>query len=463
MEAQEKDDITKSFIALVNDNKLPLYHETKSRGQYAIALREIFKDLRVQNDKLYAKTSDEAGDIILTLIVPPQYSLYLIKQIHTDNMHTQIWRLLRQISERYHVFNLKQVARIAQNQCLNCKLGSVPAIRQSKRRKVRTLHSIVGHTCAADLLMMPPSKNRRYILSITDTATAFVAAAALPYKDSICVSEAFKKLMLQQHTIFKCCITDTGSEFRSAAFQSAATELNINHIMVSEAAKNQAASIESCNMRLLNLLRKSLDSDKEHWPDMLDKVVYSLNASSFLYAKSGTIATPAYLQHARHPVIPKYPITDDSMVEREASIKSLMRQISKERNLENPALHIQIEARQERYRPGEIVYCLQEWVLARRKHKEFLLSKIRKFWQRCKVIAVLPQNMYLVMAEGETETRRVHKKITKPINQHYQQNNLPEAMAPQREKAEMEVESGMSEVDAKGEDDDTSKDMAGLA
>ena len=413
-ESQEEDQITKSFITLVKLQNKPLLHEVQSRGDYAMALLKIFNDLVVQNDKLYTRTSDEHGDIFLALVVPPVYSYLVVRETHVNDMHVNTWRLIYRISYNFYIHDIKAVAKAVQSDCTNCMLAAAPI--KSKPRKIKSLNSVIGHTCSTDILYLPNNGNFNYVITVIDLATAYVMARPLENKDGHTVASSFRALLLQNNVLFKRVISDEGKEYESRSFKAVIRELGAIHLPINQAAKNIVGAIESANMRILSLLRRTLsDNGNQDWTSILDKVVFALNSSSFLYAKSGTICAPAYLQNARHPHTPSASIVDESMIKRENWVKNLMRKISKERNIEMPDIQEQVLLRRRKYKPGEEILVHNEWIINKHKNRGALYAKLRFFWSRATVIQVLPLDMYLVKNQGEETPRKIHRRLTKPL------------------------------------------------
>ena len=146
-------------------------------------------------------------------------------------------------------------------------------------------------------------------------------------------------------------------------------ELGATQLIINEAQKGVTSSVEASNRRILNLLRRGLvDTPNSSWTETLDKVVFALNASSFLYAKGGTICSPAYLHTARHPNYATAEVSEGSLNARECTVRDLMKKIAKERNLEAPSIDQQVIGKKERHRPREIILAHSEWLLMKRKN-----------------------------------------------------------------------------------------------
>ena len=128
-------------------------------------------------------------------------------------------------------------------------------------------------------------------------------------------------------------------------------ELGATHLLFNDAAKGVTSAAEAANRRITNLLRRSIgDKLDGDWTAILKQTVYALNACSFLYAKTGTISSPSYLQHARHPYCPNTEVSELTTLQREHNVRCLMAKICKERNIDAPSLHQQVSARRERFK-----------------------------------------------------------------------------------------------------------------
>ena len=413
--AQYRDPIILSFIDLVSNKRKPSPHEVQARGDLAIALQGAFEDLEVRNDKLYIKSCDSAGDTTMLLVVPCEVSGLLIQQLHEQRMHSNTWRLLKEINSQFFLINIKSVAKFIQQSCRSCILSS--SATMAKRRKIKCLFSRVGHTCAIDVLYLPASSNDyRYILTVVDLGTGYLMTAPMKNRDGETTASNFKDICYNSNTIFKRVLSDPGKEFSNTCFQAAVRELGAVHLLFNDAAKGVTSAAEAANRRITNLLRRSLgDKEKGDWTSVLRKTTYALNASSFLYAKTGTISSPAYLQHARHPYCPSTEISELTNIQREQDVKQLMAKICKERNIDAPSIHQQVSARKERFKVKDKALVFNEWIVQKRRLHSFLLAKLNFFWTVCEIIEVLPLGMYRIRNENESSTRVVHSNLMKRL------------------------------------------------
>src|SRR6266853_540552 len=91
-----------------------------------------------------------------------------------------------------------------------------PIRKRFKRRKV-IVHSI-DDIWASDLVVMPPERSYRYILTVLDIFSKYAWAIPLQTKTGIEITECFKKIFKESGRQFKKLFVDRGTEYYNKIF-----------------------------------------------------------------------------------------------------------------------------------------------------------------------------------------------------------------------------------------------------
>lgn len=152
-----------------------------------------------------------------------------------------------------------------------------PARRMFKRRRVivKGIHDLFQ----SDLVEMQPyskfNKGYRYILVVINVFSKYVWALPIKTKTSKHVSEAMKKILLNE-TPPKNMQTDRGGEFYGVAFQKLMKEFKINHY--SSFSNMKASVVERVNRTLKSRLFKKFSLQGHYkWLTILPETVIEYN------------------------------------------------------------------------------------------------------------------------------------------------------------------------------------------
>ena len=135
-EAQKRDDDTLEFIEIIKMNLKPSDIEIKPESEYCNALNEVYDSLNIKDGYLWRKTTDNLGDTINTIVVPPAFSKQLAVHIHEQYCHVSTFKLERLLAAEFFIYDLKRVARDSIINCHSCLMALPPKIQ--KPRKIRT-------------------------------------------------------------------------------------------------------------------------------------------------------------------------------------------------------------------------------------------------------------------------------------------------------------------------------------
>ena len=408
--AQLTDGDIRSFIKLTEQGRRPLEYEVRAESPLANNLYTIFDSLLVINGHLYKRTLDEANDIRNLLIIPESQSPGLVKRTHEKLCHMDFWRIEKHISNKYYIFNLKQISKIVKSQCERCLLSRKPAV--PPHRSIKTFSSSPGWAASCDIVHLPQVGPYRYILTCIDLASGFIFARKQVSKNAEETAKSFQNIQWANGVTFRVVVVDPGKEFINHQFQlvcdSNSTQIVINHVL----DKNACGAVESAHNRLLTLLRRTLEKDSD-WPKQYKKCTFALNACLFRYGKDpGCITSPLNLFNGRsiEGVAWAENEMERNLIEKDASVRQLMNKIAKERLIYVPMLSANVLNRKIFNVTQKILvwreFCLKKRIL----HTGEVRMKLNRYWSIGEILNVATQDIYEVRLLETGETRRVHRR-----------------------------------------------------
>ena len=419
------DNDIKSFIELVQRGQRPLEYEVRAESPLANNLYLIFDSLLVINGQLYKKTLDENNDVRNLLVVPQDYAPGLIKREHEKLCHMDFWRIEKSISNKYYIYNLKELSKVVKSQCEKCLLSRKPAI--PPHRHIKTFSSSPGWAASCDIVHLPQVGPYKYILTCIDLASGYIFARKQTSKGAEETARSFQNIQWANGVTFRVVVVDPGREFINHQFQmvcdSNSTQIVVNHVL----NKNACGAIESAHNRLLTLLRRTLESDSD-WPKQYKKCTFALNACLFRYGKSpGCITSPLSLFNARSiEVAWAENEIERGLIEKNASVRQLMNKIAKERLIYVPMLSANVLNRKTFHVTQKVLvwreFCLKKRIL----HTGEVRMKLNRYWSIGEVINAVAQDIYEIRLLKTGETRRVHRRQIRELPVDFDPENIKE-------------------------------------
>ena len=409
-QAQLRDGDIRSFTKLTIEGRKPLEYEVRAESPLANNLYAIFDSLLVINGHLYKKTLDDSNDIRNLLIIPDSQSPGLIRRTHEKLCHMDFWRIEKQISSRYYIFNLKEISKIVKTQCEKCLLSRKPAT--PPHRLIKTFSSSPGWAASCDLVQLPQVGPFRYILTCIDLATGYLFARKQASKSAEETAKSFQNIQWANGVTFRVVVIDPGKEFVNHQFQlvcdTNSTQIIINHVL----DKNACGAVESAHHRLLTLLRRTLENDSD-WPKQYKKATFALNACLFKYGRNpGCITSPLSLFNGRsvEGVAWAENEMERNLVEKNASVRQLMNSIAKERLIYVPMLSANVLNRKTFYVAQKILLWREFCLKKRTLHTGEVRMKLNRYWSIGEIVNVVTQDIYEVKLLQTGESRRVHRR-----------------------------------------------------
>ena len=360
--------------------------------------------LLVENGLLFKKDANTCGQELKLLVVPPDFSMELVKMIHEMFAHQSPWRTERIISKNYWIFDLKKINRTFV--CVHCDLSLAPKLRRA--RNLSSLCSDIGKEAHVDTIDLTLSQGFRYVCLMVDVGSSYVMAQPMMRKDAKSLTKAIFDIFHLAAYFPILLIHDEGSEYRNAMLQNKLQNANIKTETFHHYDKN--TNMAEANLsRLTNLFRKSL-KNKDTWSQHLNKAVFCLNVSQKRYLKGSAIYTPSYLFNKRQLQI----ISPEDNDEFEAS--QTIKKLNKERFLDTITILEAVDKRKS-LEPNELLLVHRKFVIASLKIKnKSRVHKLREYWTICRLVEHISDRLLLVRLQTGEE-RKVHVREVRKIRQ----------------------------------------------
>ncbi|XP_048613404.1 uncharacterized protein LOC125587236 [Brassica napus] len=133
---------------------------------------------------------------------------------------------------------------------------------------------------------LPCSRQRRFILVLTDYFTKWIEAEAYAQVTDKEVRGFVWKNIICRHGLPYEIVTDNGSQFMSGNFKEFCSKWNIRLSPSTPRYPQGNSQAESSNKLIIDGIKKRLDLKKGHWADELDGVLWSHRTTSRGSAKS---------------------------------------------------------------------------------------------------------------------------------------------------------------------------------
>ena len=147
---------------------------------------------------------------------------------------------------------------------------------------------------------MPPSKQKRYLLIMTDYFTKWVEAESYATIRSLDIQKFVWKNIICRHGLPYEIVTDNGSQFISATFENFCALWKIRLSKSTPRNPQGNGQAEATNKTILDGIKKRLEEKKGVWADELDGVLWSHRTTP----RRSTGMTPFSLSHGMEAMSP---------------------------------------------------------------------------------------------------------------------------------------------------------------
>ena len=147
---------------------------------------------------------------------------------------------------------------------------------------------------------LPNSRQRRFVLVLTDYFTNWIETEAVPQVTDKEVRVFVWKNIICRHGLPYEIVTDNGSQFMSGNFKEFFNKWNIRLSPSTPRYPQGNGQAESSNKLIIDGIKKHLDLKKEHWADELDGVMWSHRTTP----RGATKSTPFSLAYGVKAMAP---------------------------------------------------------------------------------------------------------------------------------------------------------------
>ena len=214
------------------------------------------------------------------LVLPEPIVNAFINYLHICFIHIGSQRLIEIISENFFIFKIVHKCNIIISKCITClRTKPRPKFRPQKI-ELRHFESVPWAKVHMDLWDSgkQDSRNKRYLLAITDELTSYFDGEPLASKNQECVAEALLKLILRNGVLSaEIIVSDNGSEW-AGIWEKCCKALHLNHIRTTAYFSQSNGKIER-QFRELNIKFKLLKMNIRHWSLYFPYVAFIINNS----------------------------------------------------------------------------------------------------------------------------------------------------------------------------------------
>ena len=157
------------------------------------------------------------------------------------------------------------------------------------------------HSCDGDIVgPLPSSRQRRFVLVLTDYFTKWIEAEAFAQVTDKEVRNFVWKNFIGRYGLPYEIFTDNGSQFMSGNFKKFCSKWNIRLSPFTPRYPQGNGQAESSNKLMIDGIKKRLDLKKGHWADELDGVLGSHRTTP----RGATKSTPFSLAYGVEAMAP---------------------------------------------------------------------------------------------------------------------------------------------------------------
>lgn len=277
-----------------------IYNMIKENDMNAIAA-EVFKDNKINKSiNMYAyKAPINVND--------KREQIEIIELFHENPLyggHNGYNKLLNKIRTK---FKWKGMAKAVSNYIRNCEKCQ---LNKPSKQNIEELCITETPERAFDIVSidtvgpLPRSaEGFLYLLTIQCNLTKFVVAEPMVDKSAVSVAKAIFDGFVYMHGVFRCLVSDKGTEFCNSVITELLTLCNIKHNTAVGYRPQTIGSLERNHRTLNEYFRSYLNEAFTNWPGMVKCYSFSYNTTPN-YAIS--MYTPYELVYGKKPNLPDF-------------------------------------------------------------------------------------------------------------------------------------------------------------
>ncbi|KAI9558428.1 hypothetical protein GHT06_015212 [Daphnia sinensis] len=279
----------------------------ENQEKFAIWVKEI-DFYQVLNGVLYRKKhpikSNKRQDVNYQVVLPLDLRPTELKHLHDDPTagHLAYQRTYLKVKNHYYWLSMRKDIKEYCRVCKTCLANTKTTYRTflHPHELAKTPFDVVG----MDFLgpFNPPStRNKKYIMVMTDYVTKWPEVVALPDQTALTTADAFLNLIIERHGLPKAIVSDRGSNFPSSVFRHLCKSLTIDQRLTTAYNPVSNGHTERFNRTLTTMLRKELgDGCHDNWENILGEVCFAYRTS----IPSSTLESPFLMLYGRDANLP---------------------------------------------------------------------------------------------------------------------------------------------------------------
>ena len=301
---QQTDPLIRSLKDYLLNRQLP------KDPQCERVIRLYANDCFVENDLVWRRVKRKFEPSRVVLFLPQTLVPQVLQEAHGQLLsgHDGIFKTKERIFQCYYWPGMDSDIQQHIQSCHKCQLRRVdhrppPALLTPLPQPTEPNQRI-----HADLFgpLVIPSRDKHYILCMTDAFTKYVELVALPNKEAPTVCEAIFEKWICRYSVPVEIVTDQGREFCNKLSDELYKLLKMTHQTTTSRHPQCNSQAEVANKTIAKYLSSFVDGTTLDWEQFLAPLMFSYNTSFHRSIKT----TPHFLTFGIEPRISSFPTPD---------------------------------------------------------------------------------------------------------------------------------------------------------
>ena len=282
----------------LEDVTLPENLSSQKRKQFLKQTNNFF--LKTVNGKALMYKYQHSSHLPCVVIFDLKKRLAILTQAHENLGHKGEDAVYELIKARFYWPHMRTDVHHHVSSCHDCQ------IRSTKRLQVPitiSLPTTIFQKVYVDVMFMPASGGKKYIVAAKDDLSGTVEARALSENNSQRLAQFFEEQIYLRYGAIGQIITDNGPEVKGA-FEILAKCLGIPQIQITSYNKHANGVVERGHYILREAIIKSCaktsDGTAKNWHTKVNLAVFADRVT----VSHVTGFSPYYLLHGTHPLLP---------------------------------------------------------------------------------------------------------------------------------------------------------------
>ncbi len=232
------------------------------------------------------------------LIIPQSLRNKVLERFHSHKLagHLGVKKTLNKIKKRFYwrLMN-KDITKFIKR----CKICALRKAHGGTRAPLQSIPppKRVFHTISIDVIgpINLSSSGNQYILTITEHATRYVFAVAMPDQTAETVAAALINTIFLEHGVPEIIISDRGTNFRSELIAELCKQLGVKQIFTTPYNPKANGTTEKYNGVIMNCIVAFTYERPQDWDKYLKFIIFAINTSDHTSLEE----IPFYLLYGR--------------------------------------------------------------------------------------------------------------------------------------------------------------------